>query len=69
MEIWEAMDFGGGGTYLYIEGGGSVQMESGFRPRDRDRTAERMEGVWTGYWVTLEGCWDATHTRPLWFLG
>ena len=35
-------------------------MECGFRPRDRDRMAERMEGVWMGYWSTLEGCWAAT---------
>src|SRR3954470_20872713 len=24
-------------------------MECGFRPRDRDRTTERMEGVWMGF--------------------
>ena len=36
-------------------------MECGFRPRDRDQTAERMEGFWMVYWATLEGCWAATH--------
>ena len=32
---------------LYIEVGGvrRLQMRCGFRPRDRDRTTERMEGV------------------------
>ena len=39
-------------------------MRSGFRPRDRDRTTESMEGVWMGYWATLEGCW-AAHKRGL----
>ena len=39
-------------------------MRCGFRSRDRDRTAERMEGVWMGYWATLEGCW-AAHKRGL----
>ena len=34
-------------------------MRSGFRPHDRDRTTESMEGVWMGYWSTLEGCWAA----------
>ena len=34
-------------------------MECVFRPRDRDRTTESMEGVWMGYWATLEGCWAA----------
>ena len=37
-------------------------MRSGFRPHDRDRTTESMEGVWMGYWATLEGCW-AAHKR------
>ena len=39
-------------------------MECGFRPHDRDRTTESMEGVWMGYWATLEGCW-AAHKRGL----
>ena len=39
-------------------------MWSGFRPRDRDRTTESMEGVWVSYWATLEGCW-AAHKRGL----
>ena len=42
-----------------IEGARRVQMRCGFWPRDRDRTAERMEGVRMGYWATLEGCWAA----------
>ena len=33
-----------------------------FRPHDHDRTTESMEGVWVGYWATLEGCW-AAHKR------
>ena len=37
-------------------------MGCGFRPHDRDRTAESMEGVWMGYWSTLEECW-AAHKR------
>src|SRR4051812_13858649 len=51
-----------GCTYLYVERGGSVQMECGFRPRDRDRTAERMEGFWMGFGPLLRGCW-AAHKR------
>ena len=39
-------------------------MEYGFWPRDRDRMTESMEGVWMGYWATLEGCW-AVHKRGL----
>ena len=39
-------------------------MRHGFRPHDRDRTTESMEGVWMGYWATLEGCW-AAHERGL----
>ena len=35
-------------------------MGCGFRPHDRDRTTESMEGVWMGYWAALEGCWAAT---------
>ena len=34
-------------------------MRSSFRPHDRDRTTESMEGVWMGYWATLKGCWAA----------
>ena len=37
-------------------------MECGFRPHDRDRMTKSMEGVWMGYWATLEGCW-AAHKR------
>ena len=40
-------------------------MGCGFRPRDRDRTTESMEGFWMGYWATLEGYWAATQ-RGLW---
>ena len=39
-------------------------MRFSFRPHDRDRTTETMEGVWMGYWATLEGCW-AAHKRGL----
>ena len=39
-------------------------MRSGFRPHDRDRTTKSMEGVWMGYWATLEACW-AAHKRDL----
>ena len=39
-------------------------MRCGFHPHDRDRTTEIMEGVWMGYWATLEGCW-AAHKRGL----
>ena len=34
-------------------------MGSGFRPRDRDRTTESMEGVWMGSWAVMKGCWAA----------
>ena len=34
-------------------------MRNGFRQRNRDRMTESMEGVWMGYWATLEGCWAA----------
>ena len=37
-------------------------MRHGFRPHDRDRTTESMEGVRMGYWADLEGCW-AAHKR------
>ena len=39
-------------------------MRSGFRPRDRDRTAERMEGVWMGYWAVWRGVL-LQHTKGL----
>ena len=39
-------------------------MRSSFRPHDRDRTAESMEGVWMGYWAVMKGCW-AAHKRGL----
>ena len=39
-------------------------MECTFCPHDRDRTTESMEGIWMGYWATLEGCW-AAHKRGL----
>ena len=39
-------------------------MECGFRPHDRDRTNESMDGGWMGYWATLEWCW-AAHKRGL----
>ena len=34
-------------------------MESGFRPRDRDRTTESMEGVWMGSWAVVKRGWAA----------
>ena len=34
-------------------------MKSGFRPRDRDRTTESMEGVWMGFGPVWKGCWAA----------
>ena len=37
--------FGMRGLYIGIEGARRVQMRCGFRPRDRDRTTEMMEGV------------------------
>ena len=37
-------------------------MRSGFRPRDRDRTTESMEGSWMGFGPLWEGCW-AAHER------
>ena len=30
-------------------------MRSGFRPHDRDRTTESMDGELDGFWATLEG--------------
>ena len=44
-------------------------MRCSFRPHDRDLMMEDMEVVWMGYWAVLEGCWAATHTRPLQFPG
>ena len=38
-------------------------MRSGFRPHDRDRTTESMEGSEMGYWTVLEGCWAANTKR------
>ena len=34
-------------------------MGSGFRPHDRDRTTESMEGVWMGYWAMVKRGWAA----------
>ena len=34
-------------------------MRSGFRPRDRDRTTEIMEGSWMGFGPLWRGCWAA----------
>ena len=39
-------------------------MGSGFRPHDRDRTTKSMEGVWMGYWATLEGV-ELQHSKGL----
>ena len=44
-------------------------MKCNFRPHDRDPTTEDMGVVWKDNWAVLEGCWDATHTRPLRFPG
>ena len=49
----------------WVGGGRSVQMERGFWPHDRDPTMEDTGVVWKGYWAVLEGCWAATHMRPL----
>ena len=38
-------------------------MRSGFRPHDRDRTTESMEGSLDEFWATLEGCWAAREKR------
>ena len=35
-------------------------MRSGFRPRDRDRTTESMEGSLLGFGPLWKGCWAAT---------
>ena len=35
-------------------------MRSGFRPRDRDRTTESMEGSVLGFGPLWKGCWAAT---------
>ena len=32
-------------------------MRSGFRPHDRDRTTESMEGVWMGSWAVVKRGW------------
>ena len=34
-------------------------MECGFRPHDRDRTTESMEGTWMGFGPVWKGCWAA----------
>ena len=34
-------------------------MDHGFRPHDRDRTEESMEGVWMGFGPLWKGCWAA----------
>ena len=34
-------------------------MEHSFRPHDRDRTTESMEGVWMGFGPVWKGCWAA----------
>ena len=39
-------------------------MRCGFRPRDRDRTTERMEGVWMGFGPLWRGV-GLQHTRGL----
>ena len=39
-------------------------MRCGFRPRDRDRTAERMEGVWMGFGPLWRGV-GLQYTRGL----
>ena len=39
-------------------------MGCGFRPHDRDRTIEGMEGVWMGFGPLWKGCWAA---QKKWF--
>ena len=34
-------------------------MRSGFRPHDRDRMTESMEGVWMGSWAVVKRGWAA----------
>ena len=34
-------------------------MRCGFRPHDRDRTTESMEGVWLGSWAVVKRGWAA----------
>ena len=34
-------------------------MGCGFRPHDRDRTIESMEGVWMGSWAVVKRGWAA----------
>ena len=38
-------------------------MRCGFRPHDRDRTTESMEGRLDGFWATLEGVLGCTQKR------
>ena len=38
-----------GEVFIWVEGARSVQMRCDFRPRDRDQTTERMEGVYMGF--------------------
>ena len=39
-------------------------MRCGFRPRDRDRTTERMEGIWMGFGPLWRGV-GLQHSRGL----
>ena len=34
-------------------------MRCGFRPHDRDRTTESMDGVWMGSWFVVKRGWAA----------
>ena len=43
-------------------------MRSGFRPHDRDRTTESMEGVWMVSWGVVKGGW-AAKKEGLWATG
>ena len=38
-------------------------MRCGFRPRDRDRTTESMEGSLLGFGPLWKGCWAAKRER------
>ena len=38
-------------------------MRSGFRPHDRDRMIESMEGSLVGFGPLWKGCWDAKRER------
>ena len=42
---WKLPGIWTGCTNLYLEGARRLQIEHGFRPRDRDRTIETMEEV------------------------